>query len=73
MLQVKKHAPTASVVFIWGFAFESFQEVGIVSINPLTQNNSTLLHSLSKLNVFCGIGNVKWKFRNNSIVLESKE
>ncbi len=29
-------------------------------MNPLTQNNPYPPHSLTKLNVFCSIGSVKW-------------
>ncbi len=30
-------------------------------MNPFTQNNPYPLHSLTKLSVFCSIGNLKWK------------
>jgi hypothetical protein len=33
-------------------------------MNPFTQNNPYPLYSLTKLNVFCSIGNVKWKVTN---------
>jgi hypothetical protein len=34
------------------------------NMNPFTQNNPYPLYSLTKLSVFCSIGNVKWKATN---------
>jgi hypothetical protein len=42
-------------------------------MNPLTENNPYLPQSLTKLNVFCTIGNTKWKAINVVLVVETKE
>ncbi len=39
-------------------------------MNPLIENNPYPLHFLTKLNVFCSIGNVKWRAAKFILTIE---